>query len=124
MSKLKNSKELESLINEIKEKESKNKTLLKIAMGTCGISSGADETYEELTRILNEEKLDNVEVIKTGCLGYCYAEPTIEVNEPGKDPILYGNVTKSKVKDLIDEHFINGKIKEDLLIEETHKNAI
>jgi len=24
-------------------------------------------------------------VMQTGCMGYCYAEPTIEVTLPGKD---------------------------------------
>lgn len=124
MPKLNSLEQLESLINELKEKENKNKIVLKVALGTCGISAGADETYDELLKEIEEEKIENIEVIKTGCLGYCYAEPTVEVNEPGKEPVLYGNVTKSKVKDLVKTHFVEGKIAEALLIEETHKKVI
>jgi NADP-reducing hydrogenase subunit HndB len=112
------------LINELKEKENRSKIVLKVALGTCGISAGADETYEELLKEVEEEKLENIEVIKTGCLGYCYAEPTVEINEPGKKSVLYGNVTKSKVKDLVKTHLVEGKIAEELLIEETHKKVI
>ena len=35
-------------------------------------------------------------VTQTGCMGYCYAEPTIEVKVPGKDPIVFGFVTIRK----------------------------
>jgi NADP-reducing hydrogenase subunit HndB len=124
MPKLRSLEELESLINKLKEKENRNKIVLKVALGTCGISAGADETYEELLKEIEEEKLENIEIIKTGCLGYCYAEPTVEVNEPGKGPILYGNVTKLKVKDLVKTHLVEGKIADELLIEETHKKVI
>jgi len=124
MPKLKSLEQLESLINELREKENKNKIVLKVALGTCGISAGADETYAELIKEIEKEKLKNIEVIKTGCLGYCYAEPTVEVNEPGKKPVLYGNVTKSKVKVLVKTHLVERKIAEELIIEETHKKAI
>ncbi|CEP77545.1 MAG: (2Fe-2S) ferredoxin domain-containing protein [Defluviitoga tunisiensis] len=121
MPKLKSIKELRDLVSELKNNASKNKTYLKVALGTCGISSGADETFDELINVINEAKLDNVEVIRTGCLGYCYAEPTIEVNVPGNKPVLYGFVTKSKVRDIVYKHLIEGKIVEELVIPETHK---
>ncbi|MDY6896234.1 MAG: (2Fe-2S) ferredoxin domain-containing protein [Thermotogota bacterium] len=124
MPKLNSLEQLESLINELKENENKNKIVLKVALGTCGISAGADETYDELIKEIEKEKLENIEVIKTGCLGYCYAEPTVEINEPGKKPVLYGNVTRSKVKDLVKTHLVEGKVAEELIIKETHKNAI
>nr|WP_121958699.1 (2Fe-2S) ferredoxin domain-containing protein [Petrotoga sp. 9PWA.NaAc.5.4] len=124
MPKLKNTDELRKLIKELKEKKDKESIYLKVALGTCGVSSGAEDTYNELLKIIQEKKLSNVKVIKTGCLGYCYAEPTVEIDEPGKKPILYGNVTEKKVNDLVKTHLIEGKILEDLVIKETHKNAL
>lgn len=38
------------------------------------------------------EKADELKLrivfTQTGCMGYCHAEPTIEVKVPGKDPIV------------------------------------
>jgi NADP-reducing hydrogenase subunit HndB len=119
--KLKSIKELRNLVETLKNNTSENKIYLKVALGTCGISSGAEETFNELIKVINEAKLNNVEVIKTGCLGYCYAEPTIEVNVPGSKPVLYGFVTKSKVQEIVNKHLIEGKIVEELIIPETHK---
>ncbi|HOB16767.1 MAG TPA: (2Fe-2S) ferredoxin domain-containing protein [Defluviitoga sp.] len=122
MSKLNSIDELRNLVATLKKNDSENKTTyLKVALGTCGISSGAEETFNELLKVINETKLENVEVIKTGCLGYCYAEPTVEVNEPGKEPILYGFVTKSKVHDIVYNHLMEGKIVKELIVHETHK---
>jgi len=38
-------------------------------------------------------------------MGYCYAEPTVEVLVPGKDPIVFGYVDV-KMADLIIEKYI------------------
>jgi (2Fe-2S) ferredoxin len=38
---------------------------------------------------LEKRNIDAV-VTQTGCMGYCYAEPTIEVRLPGQDPVVYG----------------------------------
>lgn len=124
MPKLKNTDELKKLINELKEKKDNESIYLKVALGTCGVSSGAEETYNELLKIIQEKKLSNVKVIKTGCLGYCYAEPTVEIDEPGKEPVLYGNITQKKVNELVQAHLIEGRTLKDFVIKETHKNAL
>jgi NADP-reducing hydrogenase subunit HndB len=103
--------------------DKKEKTILKVAMGTCGISAGAKETFNKLIDVIDEKNLEDVVVIQAGCMGYCHAEPTVEVNEPGKEPILYGHIDKSRVKELVEKHLINKELLQDSIIGETHQRA-
>ncbi len=61
---------------------------IRVAMATCGIAAGARETMDEFIKVLQEEKIENAVVTQTGCMGYCYAEPTIELTMPGKEPVV------------------------------------
>lgn len=75
---------------------------VKVAMATCGIASGAKETMEYFNDELAKRNIEAV-VTKTGCMGYCYAEPTVEVTLPGKDPIVYGDVNTAKADEIIEK---------------------
>lgn len=87
-----------------------------VGMATCGISSGARETLTEFVEELDKNKTDNVKVIPVGCIGYCHSEPTVQVNIPGQKPVLYGNVKKDKVKEIVENHIKNGNIVDNLVI--------
>ena len=43
-------------------------------------------------------------------MGYCYAEPTIEVILPGQKPVVYGFVNREKAKEIIDEYIVKGEM--------------
>jgi len=47
-------------------------------------------------------------VTQTGCMGYCYAEPTIEIKLPGQEPLVFGYVDKAKVEEIIDKYIRKG----------------
>ena len=85
-------------------------------MATCGFSSGARETLNEFVNELAKEKLDNVRVIPVGCIGYCHSEPTVQVNIPGQKPVLYGNVKKNKVSQIIEKHLKSGEPVSELIL--------
>jgi NADP-reducing hydrogenase subunit HndB len=76
---------------------------IKVSMATCGIASGAKETMNYMIEELDHQGIDAV-VTQTGCMGYCYAEPTIELTIPGKQPVVYGFVNKVKAQEIIDRH--------------------
>ncbi len=59
---------------------------IKVGMASCGIAAGADEVYDYL-----QENVENIDIIKVGCIGYCYAEPLVEV-ETDKGSFIYENV--------------------------------
>ncbi|HAK45358.1 MAG TPA: NADH-quinone oxidoreductase subunit F [Spirochaeta sp.] len=57
-----------------------------VGMGSCGIAAGAKAVYEQL------EKADlGAELCITSCVGMCYAEPIVEV-ENASGRIMFGNV--------------------------------
>lgn len=87
-----------------------------IGMATCGISSGARDTLKEFLEEITEEKLANVKVVPVGCIGYCHSEPTVQVNIPGQKPVLYGNVKKDKVHQIIEKHLKGGEPVESLIL--------
>ena len=68
---------------------------IKVAMATCGIAAGAKEVMSYFIEALDRERVDAL-VTQTGCMGYCYAEPTVEITVPGKEPLVFGRVNKTK----------------------------
>lgn len=82
---------------------------IKVAMATCGIAAGAKGV---MNFILEEADFKGIDVVvtQTGCMGYCYAEPTIEVILPEKDPVVFGFVTKEKAREIINEYIIKGEM--------------
>ena len=87
-----------------------------VGMATCGISSGARDTLKEFVEEITREKLDNVKVVPVGCIGYCHSEPTVQINMPGYKPVLYGNVKKDKVHQIVEKHLKGGEPVDSLLL--------
>lgn len=82
---------------------------IKVGMATCGIASGARDTMNYFLEELEQQAIDAV-VSQTGCMGYCYAEPTVEVTLPGKEPVVFGFVNKSKAGEIIDVYIKRGEL--------------
>ena len=87
---------------------------IRVAMATCGIASGAKEVMEYLIQELDSQAIDAV-VTQTGCMGYCYAEPTIEVTVPGKAPIVFGHVDEARAKEIIEKYIKTGELVADII---------
>jgi NADP-reducing hydrogenase subunit HndB len=88
-----------------------------VGMGTCGISAGARETFNKLLEVVEEKGLNNVKVISVGCIGQCSLEPTVQVNIPNREPLIYGEITKDKVEEMVQTVIIeNGYLKDGQLI--------
>ncbi len=79
----------------------KERTRILVGMSTCGIASGAEAAYEAIGAAVAEAGLDNVEVVKTGCVGLCHAEPTVEVERPGKPLATVGKVDAERGRQLV-----------------------
>ncbi|MDD2962883.1 MAG: (2Fe-2S) ferredoxin domain-containing protein [Bacteroidales bacterium] len=82
---------------------------IKVGMATSGIASGAKEVMNFLIEELEKRNVEAV-VTQTGDMGYCYAEPTIEVIVPGKEPVVFGNVTTKKADEIIEKYIKNGEL--------------
>lgn len=97
--------------------DEENRIRVAVGMATCGIASGSRETINSIVEEIKTQGLNNVSVVQTGCLGYCYAEPVVEISMPGKESVLYGNINASKAKELVDRHLKNGETITDWVIE-------
>ena len=81
-----------------------------VGMGTCGIAAGAKATLDTFLGSLDENNLvETVMVRQTGCLGMCYAEPTVEVAVPGMPPVIYGHVDSDLARKIIATHLVGRK---------------
>jgi NADP-reducing hydrogenase subunit HndB len=87
---------------------------VKVAMATCGIASGARPVMEYLREELEKRNIHAM-VTQTGCMCYCYAEPTVEVTIPGKDPVVFGFVTTKKADEIIERYIRKGETVEGII---------
>ncbi|MFZ5354364.1 MAG: (2Fe-2S) ferredoxin domain-containing protein [Bacillota bacterium] len=123
MSPIKSLDELKALRDKLKGNidvreagEAENNIKIIVGMATCGIAAGARDTMLAMLDEINRQEIKNVTVVQSGCMGSCYAEPTVEVRVPGQEPILYGNVNAEKGREIIGKHVKNGELVQNLII--------
>jgi NADP-reducing hydrogenase subunit HndB len=92
---------------ELNKRSTENKdTEIMVGMATCGIAAGAKETLNAFVEELEEQGLDNVKVTQTGCMGLCYAEPTVEVISPDMPDVIYGDVDSEIARKIVRKHIL------------------
>jgi len=82
---------------------------VRVAMATCSIASGAKQVLEVIVSECNKRSIP-VSVTQTGCMGYCYAEPTVEVTKPGQEPVVFGYITPLKAEELVTKYFAGNEL--------------
>lgn len=87
---------------------------IKVAMATCGIASGAKQTMETIISECQKRNLPVV-VTQTGCMGYCYAEPTVEVKKPGMEPVVFGNLKADRAVELVEKYLVGNELLEGII---------
>lgn len=96
--------------------ENPDRIVLAVGMATCGIAAGARTTMEALFDEVAKAKLDNVSIISTGCFGFCYAEPMVEVRMPDQPPIRYGYVDDKLAREIVQKHLLKGQLIDNAII--------
>ena len=114
MDKLKSWDDLKNLREEAKKESSivtddSEKIVLAVGEATCGIAAGSKDVSDVLKEEIKKHGLNNVSVVTTGCMGFCYAEPMVEVREPGKKSVYYGYVAPDTARDIVSGHLVQGK---------------
>lgn len=105
--------------------ESSDQTIeVLVGMATCGIAAGSREVLHALIDIINEKDIDNIKVIQVGCMGYCHSEPTVQLNIPGQEPIIYGKVDPSIAEEIVDKHIVGGEILDNHVLIKTFNSAL
>jgi len=87
---------------------------IRVAMATCGIAAGARDTMNALIEKVNKDNIHAV-ITQGGCMCYCYAEPTVEVRVPGKEPVVFGDVDTKKAAEIIDKYVKDGELVEGII---------
>jgi NADP-reducing hydrogenase subunit HndC len=108
---------------ESKKLPGKGDTHIAIGLATCGTSAGAKKVYDAFAAEIKAKGIQNVKLDKTGCIGLCKLEPIVDIFQPGKPKITYVNVPLDKVKTIVDEHIVKGKIVNELLAADLGKKA-
>ena len=81
---------------------------VKVTMATCGIASGSRPVMDFIKSELEKRNIPAF-VSQTGCMSYCYAEPTVEVTVPGKEPVIFGYVNLKKADEIIERYIRKGE---------------
>lgn len=111
---MKSIQELNEIRNKTREKVNQGKDRknprIVVGMATCGIAAGADSVIDAILDELNKLEIDNVEVVKTGCIGICKLEPVVEVIMPGEEKVTYVKMSATKARRMVREHVKNGEV--------------
>ena len=79
-------------------------------MGTCGIAAGARNVMNALLAELEEKDIEDVIITTSGCAGLCSREPMATVEIIGQAPVKYVDLNAEKIKRILSEHVLGGKI--------------
>lgn len=111
---MKSFKELEALRDKMKANigiraDDSSNIKISVGMATCGIAAGARDVVAQISKSVSENKLTNVAVLQTGCIGLCMYEPIVTVEIPGKEKTVYVKVTPQKAERIVSEHIVKGQ---------------
>ncbi len=79
-------------------------------MGTCGIAAGARTVMNTLLTELEEKDIKDVIITTSGCAGLCSREPMATVELMEAPPVKYVDLNEKKIKRILSEHVLGGKI--------------
>lgn len=100
----------------MKVREGQQNCKVVVAMGTCGIASGAREVMAAILDELEKRNITDVTVTQSGCKGLCEQEPTVDVIKMGQPAVTYGYVTPEKARMIVAQHIVNDHIAGEWLV--------
>ncbi len=80
-------------------------TKVLFGMASCGIAAGAKAAFEKAQQEFPQG--NGIQISQTGCLGFCEAEPLIEIVQTGKPRVIYQNITEEKIVEVIHSYLEN-----------------
>ncbi|OEU66502.1 MAG: NADH dehydrogenase [Desulfobacterales bacterium PC51MH44] len=77
-------------------------TKVLVGMASCGIAAGGRAAFDKAAQEFPEG--NGIQISQTGCLGFCEAEPLVEIFGTGKPRIIYKKITEDKIIDAIQDY--------------------
>lgn len=112
MKRIKSFNELSVYREELKKKRDPNKIYVRICVTGCRAYGSMDVKNAFLKEIEKRKLKDKVEIIGTGCQGFCARAPVMTI-EPGD--IFYSRMTSEDVPEIVEKTLLKGEIIEHLL---------
>lgn len=91
-------------------REGGSRAKITVHMGTCGIAAGAREVMSALLDEIARLDVKDVIVTSSGCAGLCSREPMATVEVGDEAPIKYVELDGEKIKRILVEHALEGKV--------------
>ncbi len=91
---------------------------ITVHMGTCGIAAGATEILKTLLEEIEQKGIEDVLLSRSGCAGLCSREPIATVELRGEKPIKYVDLTPDKIRRILEEHVLGGKVVQEHFLKE------
>lgn len=91
-------------------REGAGQAKITVHMGTCGIAAGARKIMNTLMDEIEKNKYDDIILTNSGCAGLCSKEPMATVEVKDQTPVKYVDLTPDKIRRILKEHVIGGKI--------------
>ncbi|WP_300457362.1 NADH-ubiquinone oxidoreductase-F iron-sulfur binding region domain-containing protein [Desulfobacula sp.] len=90
---------------------------VNVGMASCGIAAGARASFDAAKHEFSNDT--GIDICQTGCIGYCEVEPLVEILSRTKPRMMYKNVTKDNIVDIINDYrhnaFNNKKTRKHIL---------
>ena len=74
---------------------------IAVGMGTCGTGNGAEAVFYAIAEAVERRGLD-VQLVRTGCFGFCAEEPLVNVWRPGQPLVMLHRVRTDQVDQILD----------------------
>lgn len=90
------------------------KPVIYVSTGSCSIIAGGRKTLETVSSFISEMGF-NARIVETGCFVPMSFEPLVSVHMPGKNKLVFRNITDEKVDPLLNAVFHNDIPTDDLV---------
>ncbi len=96
---------------------------IRVQLDTGGIAAGAETVYVALEQALAEQHR-GCELLRTGSVGYSFADPVVEVQAAGMPRVHYGALTPELAPTLLSEHFGAHRLLDDHVIASRRRGLV
>jgi len=98
--------------------EGAGRARITMHMGSCGLAAGAQKVMEALLEECERKGIQDVILTRSGCAGLCSREPMATVELRGEAPIKYVELTPERIRKILEEHVLGGKVVEEYFLRE------
>ena len=88
-----------------------------VGLGSCGIAAGGMKVYDKLYELIENTPGMEVSLTSTGCMGMCFAEPLVEIQDD-QGSAVYGLLDEKSTAEVFQAHIVQGKPLEKYIVKE------